>query len=275
MKEKTGWGENANGGKEVVGRIVHGARDPAAEHGVRAPAGEGCGGQPGALQPDARDDERRDDHESAVYEGQLLDLVELHKPVDGAEAGHERGVVGAEGPALHAHVADEDHDESVHAEGVAQAGKERVDERAGGEHRGHAPAQREHDDADGDYQQDLVGSDGAEHRGQNGGEPVGDAVGAHERGERGDGGDKGDDGPGYARAEVRGLEDAEAAHEDEADDGPDGHGDARQIRGEPAGDHDDEDDDEDEDEEDNEEYENEDEESEEDTEEDFFDEQEE
>ena len=55
-------GENAHGGKEVVGRIVHGARDPAAEHGVRAPAGEGCGGQPGALQPDARDDERRDDH---------------------------------------------------------------------------------------------------------------------------------------------------------------------------------------------------------------------
>ena len=55
-------GEDAHGGEEIVGRVVHGARGPAAEHGVRVPGGEGRGGQPRAVQPDARDDERGHDH---------------------------------------------------------------------------------------------------------------------------------------------------------------------------------------------------------------------
>ena len=55
-------GENAHGGKEIVGRVVHGARGPVAEHGVCVPGGEGRSGQPCAVQPDARNDERGHDH---------------------------------------------------------------------------------------------------------------------------------------------------------------------------------------------------------------------
>lgn len=55
-------GEDAHGGEKVVGRVVHGARGPVAEHGVRIPGGKGRGGQPRAVQPDARDDERGHDH---------------------------------------------------------------------------------------------------------------------------------------------------------------------------------------------------------------------